>query len=77
VDFSVYKNTPIRRISENFTTQVRVEFFNVFNHPNFQAPFSSNTVFDSSGNRQDGSAGIITSTTTDSREIQLAFKVIW
>ncbi len=76
LDFSVYKNTAFRRISETFSTQFRVEFFNVLNHPNFQAPLSSNTVFDSVGNRQDG-AGAILGTTNDSREIQLAFKVIW
>ncbi|HVJ08340.1 MAG TPA: TonB-dependent receptor [Acidisarcina sp.] len=84
LDFSVYKNTPFRRISESFSTQVRVEFFNVLNHTNFQSPLDNNTLFAPGANadgslaypRQDG-AGVIDQTTTDSREIQLAFKVIW
>lgn len=84
LDFSVYKNTPIPRISESFSTQVRVEFFNVLNHTNFQSPLDNNTLFApaTAGDgsliypRQDG-AGTIDATTTDSREIQLAFKIIW
>lgn len=84
LDFSVYKNTGIRRISETFSTQFRVEFFNILNNANFQSPLDNNTVFgpgtDASGNLeytlQDG-AGAIDATATDSREIQFAFKVTW
>jgi len=76
LDFSIYKNTTFKRVSDTFSTQLRVEFFNVLNHPNFQAPLSSNTIFDSGGQPQVG-AGAILGTTNDSREIQLAFKVVW
>jgi Carboxypeptidase regulatory-like domain len=76
LDFAVYKNTSFKLISESFNTQFRVEFFNVLNHPNFQSPLSSNTLFDPSGNPQSG-AGTILQTTTDSREIQLALKIAW
>ncbi|MBV9154735.1 MAG: hypothetical protein JO097_00605, partial [Acidobacteriaceae bacterium] len=35
-DLAVYKNIPI---SERLNMQVRAEFFNVLNHPNFANPF--------------------------------------
>ena len=35
VDFSLIKNTPVKRISEAFNVQFRIEMFNVFNHANF------------------------------------------
>src|SRR5215469_13776718 len=41
-DFSLYKNTPIPRISERFNTQFRWEVFNLFNHANFNPPTPSN-----------------------------------
>ena len=73
LDFSVYKNT---RISERLTTQFRAEFFNVPNHTNFQSPLSSNVIFDSTGNLQNG-VGAIVQTANDSREIQFALKFLW
>jgi hypothetical protein len=84
LDFSIYKNTSIRRISESFNTQFRVEFFNVLNHANFQSPLDNSTLF-APTTAADGSlaytpqdgAGAIDKTTTDPREIQLALKFIW
>ena len=38
VDFSVFKNFTFR---ERFTAQFRVEFFNLFNHPNYANPYGS------------------------------------
>ena len=78
LDFSIFKNNPIRRISENFNVQFRAEFFNVLNRANFGAPtIQTNTdIFDSAGNLSD-SAGVLTSTVTDPREIQFAIKLIW
>src|SRR5260370_41484480 len=35
-DLAIYKNTAI---SERLTMQIRAEFFNVLNHPNFANPF--------------------------------------
>jgi Carboxypeptidase regulatory-like domain/TonB dependent receptor-like, beta-barrel/TonB-dependent Receptor Plug Domain len=77
LDFSLFKNSYIKRISENFNAQFRVEFFNVLNRSNFQAPIDNNTIFDQSGNLQVGSAGVLDSTVTDAREIQFALKLIW
>jgi hypothetical protein len=78
LDFSVFKNNPIRRISETFNVQFRAEFFNILNRANFAVPSSpSNTdIFDSTGARN-GAAGLLTSTTTTSRQIQFALKLSW
>ena len=77
-DFSLFKNNYVRRISENFNIQFRAELFNVLNHPNFAPPPTpGNTdIFTPSG-APSGSVGVLTSTTTTSREIQFAFKVMW
>jgi hypothetical protein len=78
LDFSVFKNNPVRRISETFNVQFRAEFFNILNRPNFAVPITpDNTdIFDSSGSPT-GVAGLLTSTTTTAREIQFAVKVVW
>jgi hypothetical protein len=76
VDFSVFKNNYIPRISEGFNVQFRAEFFNVLNHPNFQAPISNSALFNASGSPVSG-AGTIDNTSTPSRQIQFGLKVIW
>src|SRR5487761_1627508 len=78
VDFSLYKNIPVKRISESFHIQFRAEFFNILNRANFAPPIlpDNTDIFDSTG-APTGVAGLLTSTTNDSREIQFALKVIW
>ena len=78
LDFSIFKNNPVRRISESFNVQFRAEFFNILNHANFAVPNNpGNTdIFDSHG-APTGVTGLLTSTATTSRQIQLALKVIW
>jgi hypothetical protein len=79
-DMSLFKDNRVKRISETFNVQFRVEFFNAFNHSNFNAPVSSsgccNVIFDGNGVRIPG-AGQITSTATTSRQIQFALKLMW
>ncbi len=75
-DFSIFKNNRVRKISEDFNVQFRAEFFNIFNRANFASPTDNLNVFDASGSPVD-SAGLITSTQTSSRQIQLALKLIW
>jgi DNA invertase Pin-like site-specific DNA recombinase len=65
-----------KRISDSFNVQFRAEFFNVLNHANFAAPLDNRNVFTSAGQAV-GNAGVIDSTQTPSREIQLAVKAIW
>ena len=76
VDFSVIKNTRISRISETFNVQFRAEFFNILNRANFAPPLSNSTLLDETGSPVPG-AGVITATSTTSRQIQLAIKLIW
>jgi hypothetical protein len=76
LDFSVFKNNYVKRISESFNAQFRAEFFNILNQANFASPTDNLTVFDQSG-QPVPSAGLVTSTQTTSRQIQFALKLIW
>jgi outer membrane receptor protein involved in Fe transport len=75
-DFSLFKNNYIKKVSENFDVQLRGEFFNILNRANFATPVDNETLFDQSGNPVPG-AGAIDSTSTTSRQIQVAVKVIF
>jgi hypothetical protein len=78
LDFSVFKNNYIKRISERFNVQFRAEIFNILNHANFAPPSTpTNTdIFDGTGTLSPG-AGVLTRTTTTAREIQFAVKVVF
>jgi outer membrane receptor protein involved in Fe transport len=77
LDFSLFKNNSVKRISETFNAQFRVEVFNILNHANFAPPTVSKLdVFDANG-KATGTAGLLTLTTTDSRQIQFALKFTW
>ena len=76
LDFSVFKNNYIRRISESFNVQFRAEMFNVLNHANYQQPLCCSAIFNQDGSPASG-AGQLSATATDNREIQLSLKVIW
>jgi hypothetical protein len=75
-DFSVFKNNYITRISEAFNIQFRADFFNIMNHPNFQAPINHGALFNADGSPAPG-AGAMDATSTASRQIQFGLKVIW
>jgi len=84
LDFSVFKNNRIKRISENFNLQFRVEMFNVLNHANFAppGPGDGNTdIFDATGTSLapslGGRAGVLTRTTIPERQIQFAMKIMF
>ena len=70
VDLSLLKNT---RLSERTTLQFRSEFFNALNRSNFGTP--NPIVF--AGTSISSSAGLITSTSTMSRQIQFGLKLIF
>jgi len=69
-DFSMLKDTSLH---ERMRLQLRAEFFNILNHTNFSTP--NLVVFTPSG--LSPTAGVITSTSTTSRQIQLAAKLLW
>jgi hypothetical protein len=71
-DFSLFKNV---KIKENLNLQFRAEFFNVFNHSNFEAPIDNSILFGQDGSAT-GGAGAIDATSTSNREIQFALKLI-
>ena len=76
LDFSLFKNNYIKRISENFNAQFRFEAFNALNRPNFSPPTDNEFVFDQTGQPIPG-AGAIDLTNTTSRQLQVAMKIIW
>ena len=63
LDFSLFK---IAQISERYRVQFRAEFFNAFNHPQFDLP---NATIGSA------SAGVISSTVGSPRDIQLSLRL--
>jgi hypothetical protein len=69
-DFSALKDTAIR---ERLSLQFRAEIFNLLNRANFNTP--NLIVFTPTGNS--GTAGAITSTSTSSRQVQFALKLLW
>ena len=69
-DFSLLKDTPIR---EKLHLQFRAELFNLLNRANFNTPNA--VVFTPSG--VSPTAGLITSTSTTSRQIQFGLKLLW
>jgi Carboxypeptidase regulatory-like domain/TonB dependent receptor len=80
LDFSLFKALPL---TERFSLQFRTEFFNILNHPNFNAPnFGGNGVvaISNSGNFTSSNFGQIGSTRDapyDPRQIQFALKLLF
>jgi hypothetical protein len=70
LDVSLFKTT---KITEKTNLQFRAEFFNTLNHANFGTPNA--TVF--SGTAFNPSAGLVTATTTTSRQIQFGLKLVF
>ncbi len=69
-DFSLLKDTPIR---ETLHVQFRAELFNLLNRANFNTPNA--VAFTPAG--VSPTAGVITSTSTTSRQIQFGLKLLW
>jgi hypothetical protein len=80
VDFSLFKNTRVPKISETFNVQFRAEFFNILNHTNFLSPGflntfgQNNSIYDFEGSSLPTA---LNQTSTSSRQIQLGMKLIW
>ena len=65
LDFSLFK---IAQINERYRVQFRAEFFNAFNHPQFDLP---NATIGSA------SAGVISSTVGSPRDIQMSLRLLF
>ena len=74
MDYAVMKETPIK---EQVRLQFRAEFFNLFNHANFALPNAAAFVQAANGGgNPNPTFGKITATTTSSRQIQFALKLL-
>ena len=70
LDFSAVKDT---HITERLDLQFRAEFFNILNHTNFLTP--NEVVYTSATSGMSPTAGVITATSTTSRQIQFGAKL--
>jgi hypothetical protein len=70
VDFSAAKKT---QLTERLGLQFRAEFFNILNHANFTTP--NEAIFSSATSGVSPTAGVITATSTTSRQIQFGAKL--
>ena len=75
-DFSVLKQT---HIHENLNLQFRAEIFNLLNRANFNTPNLITHVLlpGSTSSVQSPAAGLITGTSTTSRQVQFGLKLLW
>jgi hypothetical protein len=75
VDYALMKETTIK---EQTRLQFRAEFFNLFNHANFALPIAGAFVQTANGGgAPNPTFGKITATTTASRQIQFALKILF
>jgi hypothetical protein len=70
LDFSATRNA---RLSERVGIQFRAEFFNILNHSNLSTP--NEVVYTSTTSGVSPTAGLVTSTSTTSRQIQFGAKL--
>jgi len=67
--------TKMFSFADRLKLQFRSEFFNIFNHTNFNTP--NPVVYASATGGPSPTAGVISSTTTTSRQIQFGLKLLW
>jgi Carboxypeptidase regulatory-like domain/TonB-dependent Receptor Plug Domain len=72
VDFSLSKRWAL---TERLGLQFRGEIFNLFNHTNLNTP--NPVVYAAATGGPSPTAGVITSTATSSRQVQLGLKLLW
>jgi len=70
LDFSAVKNS---QLTERFGLQFRAEFFNILNHTNYLTP--NEVVYTSATSGISPTAGVVTATSTTSRQIQFGAKL--
>jgi hypothetical protein len=62
-------------LSERFNLQFRAESFNLLNRANLNAP--NPVVFTAATGGPSPTAGVVTNTSTTSRQLQLGLKLLW
>jgi hypothetical protein len=72
LDTSLYKSV---HIAERLNLQLRGDAFNILNHANFNTP--NLVVYSSATSAPSSSAGVITSTSTTSRQLQVSARLSW
>ena len=81
VDFSVLKNFPVTKISEQFNIQFRAEFFNIINHVNYLPPYDLGGSSMLLLYNQDGSVAFpkvfLDQQAGNSRQIQFGLKLVF
>jgi hypothetical protein len=73
-ELSLFKNNHIQQLSENRDLQFRAEFFNVLKQTNFSPPDVNNSLYGANGAAVT-TAGLITTTSTSSPQIEFALKM--
>ena len=76
LDFSLLKSTPIG-IREGARLEFRAEFFNLLNRANFGLPANALQVLNPTNGQYIAGAGRISSTITNSRQMQFGLKIIF
>ena len=76
VDATLHKDSILRRISDRLNVQFRVDFFNLFNHPNFAPPLNHLVAYGEKGDAVPG-GGLIDTVQTPPRQVQLGLKLTW
>ncbi len=71
-DFSTLKDT---QLTERLRLQFRAEFFNILNHTNFLTP--NEVVYSSATSGISPTAGVVTATSTNSRQIQFGARLLF
>ncbi|WP_263351208.1 TonB-dependent receptor [Acidicapsa acidisoli] len=72
LDTSLYKTV---HLAERLNFQLRGDAFNILNHANFNTP--NLVIYSSATSAPSASAGVITSTSTTSRQLQVSARLTW
>ena len=76
-DASLFKNIPVSRFSDGLRLQFRFEAFNLANRANFNPPSTTSAQLFTQALTPITSAGSLASTSTTSRQLQFALKILW
>jgi hypothetical protein len=83
LDSVISRDFPNRRGSEGLYVQLRAEFFNILNHPNFDLPGNSvsaeasSYIFTDSSGDPNRAAAQLTRTQGNARQVQIGIKILW